>query len=183
MNRKPLTNTRLVVLMTGCEEAGLLGAMSFLDSHDTSGWLFLNFDNVGGDVPLHYLPREGFVQKWNADPALQALAADVAGRRPELGLRRAEREIGLTYDATPVLARGGRALTLVAAGEDGVIPNYHWPTDTSANVSPAALDRALEVGRDLLTAIDRGDADELRGDALGGAGAVVQRMRGAGGEA
>ena len=44
----PLASTRVVVLITGCEEAGTLGAQAFLDAHDTAGWLFLNFDNVGG---------------------------------------------------------------------------------------------------------------------------------------
>ena len=160
--RRPLADTRVVVLMTGCEESGMLGARAFLDSHDTSGWVFLNFDNIGGDVPLHFLPREGVGRLLEADPALQALAADIASSRPELGLRAAGRPIGLTYDATPVMARNGRALTFVAADEDGAIPNYHWPTDTSDNVSVEALDRALEVGRLMLAAIDDGEADRLR---------------------
>ncbi|MGH2957567.1 MAG: M28 family metallopeptidase [Solirubrobacterales bacterium] len=150
--------SRIVVLMTGCEEAGMLGAQAFLRSRDTSGWLFLNFDNVGGAAPLHYLPQEGIVQKWDADSALASIAAAIARDRPELGLRAAERPIGLTYDATPVMARGGRAITFVAA-DDGVIPNYHWPTDTTENVDPGALERGLEVGRLLVGAIDRGEAD------------------------
>jgi hypothetical protein len=51
-----LEGTRLVFLATGCEEAGLLGMHSFLRSHDTQGWLFLNLDNVGGPGTLRYLP-------------------------------------------------------------------------------------------------------------------------------
>ena len=39
------------VLLTGCEESGLLGAQAFLRARDTSGWLFLNFDNVGAGGP------------------------------------------------------------------------------------------------------------------------------------
>ena len=56
------------------------------------------------------------------------------------------------------MARGGRALTFVA-GDGGVIPNYHWPTDTADNVDPAALERALAVGRAIAAAIDAGEAD------------------------
>ncbi len=157
--RNPLSGTRLVFLMTGCEEAGLLGAQAFLASHDTGDWLFLNFDNVGGaDTTLHFVLREGVGRTWPADPGLIALAEDLGARRPELQLEAARRPIGLTYDTTAVLARGGRALTFVAA-RDGVIPDYHWPTDTSDNVSPAALGRALEVGREMLAAIDRGEID------------------------
>ena len=66
--------------------------------------------------------------------------------------------IGLTYDVTPVLARGGRGITLVA-GDDGVIPNYHWPTDTPENLDPDSLVRALEVARRMVAAVDRGEAD------------------------
>lgn len=155
--RRPLGSSRVVVLMTGCEEAGMLGARAFLESRDPSSWLFLNFDNVGA-ATLHYLREEGLLRKWDADSALAAIAARIASQRPELGLRPSSGPIGLTYDATPVLARGGRALTLVAA-DDGLIPNYHWPTDTTENVDPGALDRALEVGREMLGAIDRGEAD------------------------
>ena len=156
---EPPGSTRIVVLMTGCEEAGLLGMRAFLRSRDTGGWLFLNVDNVGGDVPLQFLPREGIGRTWDADPDLRAIAADVAERRPELGLREAAGPVGLTYDATPVLARGGRALTLVAADADGRIPDYHWTSDVTENVSATALDRAFEVGREMVAAIDRGEAD------------------------
>jgi hypothetical protein len=161
---EPLASTRVVVLMTGCEEAGMLGAQAFLRSRDTDGWLFVNFDNVGAGT-LRYLEREGLVRKWDADPALMAAAARVADEQPELALEPAGGPIGLTYDATPVMARGGRALTFVA-GDGGVIPNYHWPTDTAANVDPAALGRAIGVGRSMAAAIDRGDADQAGRDAV-----------------
>ncbi len=158
LGAEPLESTRVVLLATGCEEAGVLGAQAFLRSRPTDDWLFLNFDNIGGPATLRYLPEEGLARKWRADAALVAIAARLAAEWPELGLVPADGPIGLIYDATPVLARGGRALTLVAA-DDGVIPNYHWPTDTTTNLDPEAIERALAVGRELLAAIDRGEAD------------------------
>jgi hypothetical protein len=155
---KPLEHTRLVFLATGCEEAGMLGMQALLRSRDTSNWLFLNVDNVGGPATLRYLEREGVVNTWPADAALIEIAARLGRDRPDLGLEPAGGPIGLTYDATPVLARGGRALTLVAADE-GVIPNYHQPTDTPENLDLACVGRALDVSRALTTAIDRGEAD------------------------
>lgn len=154
----PLQHTRVVVLMTGCEESGLLGAQAFLRSRDTADWLFLNVDNVGGPATLRYTLREGLATKWDCDPGLITVAGAVAPRRPELGLAPSEGPIGLTYDVTPVLARGGRGITLVA-GDDGVIPNYHWPTDTPENLDPACVGAALEVAREMVAAIDRGEAD------------------------
>ena len=156
--REPLESTRVVFLATGCEESGLLGMQAFLRSHETAGWLFLNFDSVGGPATLRYIEREGMVQKWPADPRLISLAQRLRSRRPELELEPAGHPIGLTYDTTAVLARGGRALTFVA-GDGGVIPNYHWPSDTAANVDPGCIARALTAGREMVAAIDRGEAD------------------------
>ena len=154
----PLEHTRVVALMTGCEESGLLGAQSFLRSRYTEGWLFINFDNVGADATLRYTLKEGLVTKWDCDPGLVRLAGRLAAERPELGLAPTDGPIGLTYDVTPVLARGGRGITFVA-GDDGVIPNYHWPTDTTENVDRDALVRAAETGRAMLRELDAGAAD------------------------
>ncbi|MBM3667493.1 MAG: M28 family peptidase [Actinobacteria bacterium] len=154
----PLERTRVVALMTGCEESGLLGARHFLRNRDTKGWLFVNVDNVGGPATLRYTRREGLARKWDCDPGLVAIADRIATERPQLGFEPSEGPIGLTYDATPVLAGGGRAITLVA-GDDGVIPNYHWPTDTAENLDPACVARAHAVARELVVAVDRGEAD------------------------
>jgi hypothetical protein len=153
----PLERTRLVLLVTGAEEAGTFGIDAFVRSHRTDGWLFLNFDGVGARATLRYLPREGLLRTYAGDERLVAMAEEVATRRPELGLRPARRLVGLTYDATPVLARGGRALTISA--QDDAIPNYHQPSDDVGNVDDEVLERALEVGRELIAAADRGAAD------------------------
>jgi hypothetical protein len=155
---EPPANTRVVLLMTGCEEAGLLGAQAFLRSRDTGGWLFVNVDNVGGPATLRYTLREGLGVKWDCDAGLTGIAAEISRASPELGLESSEGPIGLTYDVTPVLARGGRGITLVA-GDDGVIPNYHWPSDTPENLDPGSLVRTLEVTRRMVAAIDAGEAD------------------------
>lgn len=154
---EPLQTTRVVLLMTGCEEAGTLGAQAFLREHDTDGWLFVNFDNVGGDGSVRFLRREGVLAKWDADPGLIAAAAAVAERHPELRMAPEDSPAGLTYDSSPVLAGGGRALTLSI--QDGSIPNLHWPTDTLANVDRDGVSRTLRAGRELIGEIEAGTAD------------------------
>jgi Peptidase family M28 len=154
----PLESTRVVLLMTGCEESGLLGSQAFLRAHDTTGWLFVNFDGVGGRATLRYLRQEGVgLTSWPADPAMMSTAERIAADRPELGLEAAEVSAGLTYDTSPVLARGGRALTLSV--QDRTIPHYHRPSDTYANIDPGSIRRALAVGREFLARIDAGEAD------------------------
>jgi len=153
----PLATTRVVICLTGCEEAGTLGARAFLDSRDTDGWLFLNVDNVGGGGTVRYLRREGVITRWGADPGLIAAAEAVARRRPELRMAAEDAPAGLTYDSSPVHARGGRALTLSV--QDGFIPNLHLPSDTVDNVDLDGVSRTLEAARGIVAAVDAGAAD------------------------
>jgi hypothetical protein len=153
-----LRNTRLVLLITGSEEANVIGSRAFLGAHDTSGWLFLNFDGVGAPATLHHLHREGGpLRSWKSDPGLRSVAERVSDSRPELALSGTDRSSGLPYDSTPILARGGRAITLTV--QNGSIPNYHSPTDTASRIDRGVLARALETGREMIAAIDRGEAD------------------------
>ena len=83
----PLRSTRVVLLVTGSEEADVIGSRAFLDAHDTSGWLFVNFDGVGAPATLHHLLREGgALRSWESDPGLRSVAERVAESHPELGL-------------------------------------------------------------------------------------------------
>ncbi len=157
--RTPLATTRVVFLATGCEESGTAGMRSFLDTYkgEWDDWLFLNIDGVGAPATLRYLPREGVGRMYGADPGLIAVLAETARDHPELGLRAAEDLAGLTYDATPVMARGGRAATISA--QDETIPNYHTVQDVPENLDEDVLARALEAVRLVATAIDGGGAD------------------------
>jgi hypothetical protein len=154
---EPLRTTRVIVLITGCEESGTLGARAFRDSHDTADWMFLNFDNVGGPGSVRFLRREGVIAKWRADPGLIAAAAAVADRRGDLRMAPEDSPAGLTYDSSPIHAAGGRALTISV--QDGFIPDLHWPTDVYENIDPDGVRRTLEAGAELLAAIDCGEAD------------------------
>ncbi|HSR26719.1 MAG TPA: M28 family peptidase, partial [Candidatus Eisenbacteria bacterium] len=160
LQAQPLEATRVVCLFTGCEEAGVLGAEAFVGAEDPAelrSWTFLNFDGVAAPATLRFLRREGVLRKWPADAHLTRIAQAISERRPELGLEGTRHNAGLTYDTTPVLARRGRAITFSTQGR--TIPNYHSPTDTVENADRGVLDRAIEVGREMLAAIDRGEAD------------------------
>lgn len=150
---EPLASSRLVVLVTGSEESGVFGIREFLESHDTEGWLFVNFDGVGADAPLRVLSKEGGpLSTLRADPELLEAAAAVGTENPELLADPLANGSGLPYDATPVLAAGGRAISVV--NQEGAIPNYHWPTDTADRISPEAFARAIEFGARLVRRLD-----------------------------
>jgi Peptidase family M28 len=151
----PLQHTRVDLLVTGCEESGLLGVQAYLRarSAEVQRTTFVNFDTVGGDVPLTYILREGTPLSRPATPRLVQLAQELARRRPDLGLVPANRTAGLPTDATAALARGCEAITFLAQGK--TIPHYHWPSDTVENIAPRTVERTLTVGRELLAELDR----------------------------
>lgn len=150
-----LTRTRVVVLVTGSEESGTLGMRDFLERHDTRDWRFINFDGVGAKAPLRVLAREGGpLAALAADPGLLDLAAEIGREQPELVAPPLDHGSGLPYDSTPVLAAGGRAISVVNQG-DGAIPDYHWPSDRMERISPEHFGRAVRFGRALLDRIDR----------------------------
>jgi len=151
----PLEHTQVDVLISGCEESGMLGAQAHLRRHADSvdGTTFVNFDTVGGDVPLTYILREGSVTTRPASPRLIGLLEEIAVQRPEIGLVPARTTAGLPTDITPALARGHEAITLLAQAE--TIPHWHWPSDTVENIAPGTVRRALDTGRELLRRLDR----------------------------
>lgn len=151
---RPLERTRVIVLFTGSEESGVLGMRDFLTRNDTTGWRFLNFDGVGADAPLRVLSREGGpLGGLAADPELLEMAASIGREEPALAAAPLEHGSGLPYDSTAVLARGGRAISIVNQGE-GAIPDYHWPSDHIDRVSREAFERAVKFGLALVRRID-----------------------------
>jgi len=156
----PLAHTQIDLLITGCEESGILGAQAYVRGLDQNlglpAPLFLNFDTVAGaGLPLTFIEAEGTVRRLTASARLVALLEQIASERPELGLRGAANTPGLPTDATVAMAHGYEAVTLLAQSEQVGIPGYHWPTDTFDRTDADAFDRAVRVGSEMLRRIDR----------------------------
>lgn len=137
--REPRKGVDLLCLFTGAEEVGTRGMIRYMKRYGASlprPTAFVNIDNVGAGR-FHYLPREGMLRPVRYDTELARLAlADEgtlggpvpAGRPPLLP----------TDGMIPALA-GFPAITFIGYGRDGLIPNYHWPTDVLANVDRELL--------------------------------------------
>ncbi len=52
---------------------------------------------------------------------------------------------GLSTDATPALARGFKAMSIMAFDINGRLPNWHWHTDTTDNVQPENIDNVVRL--------------------------------------
>lgn len=156
----PLAHTELWCVITGAEEVGApVGADRFIRRHGPRlgrTAAFLVIDNVGaGD--LRCLAGEGSVRFHRAHPRLLDLARRTGEARPDWRVGESRVAPGAYTDAHPLLARRLPALAIWAE-KNGVLPNYHWPTDVLANVDPAALGRAQAFADQLIRELDRTDA-------------------------
>ncbi|HUS17114.1 MAG TPA: M28 family peptidase, partial [Chloroflexia bacterium] len=134
------------IVFTGCEESGLGGMHQFLARHggelNSAETLFLNVDTVGAGM-LTLINQEGPLWPLLADAELLEQATRVALQRRLHFQTQAYHT--LPTDAQVPMARGYRALTLMAMDDHGRLPNWHWPTDTWDRVDPETMESALQL--------------------------------------
>lgn len=138
---RPPGDRPLWVVLTGAEEVGERGAKAFFRRHggslDRSRTAVVNLDNLGGRH-LRFLTGEGMLQYVPYDDNLLSAARVLA-------LHRAPQRVGpwpnliLPTDGLIAARRGFRAITFVALGPGGAIPDYHWPSDRPERVDREAL--------------------------------------------
>lgn len=133
-------DTEVLVVATGCEEAGLSGMQAFLGKHHEElarAWI-INIDNVGaGD--LKYTTREGMLLSHRTGKELTQTAAKVASL-PGIVVS-GEPFRTMSSDTEPALLRGLEAMTVIAT-RGGVPVNWHWKTDTLESIDADTVDMA-----------------------------------------
>lgn len=141
-------------LATGCEEAGTVGMIRFLDD----GLLpirrgdIINLDNLGtGQMKI--VTGEGMTKVWPCTPELVELGVRMA-REQALPVEPSAYRI-MPTDAQAALVRGYRAVSIMAMDENGLLPNWHWITDTVEHVQPANLTIATRLVLAMIREIDR----------------------------
>jgi acetylornithine deacetylase/succinyl-diaminopimelate desuccinylase-like protein len=142
-----IAGTEIWLLLTGAEEVGAQGARAFLRQtalpRDT---LILNIDNVGAGE-LYYATGEGMLEVISFRGQLVEAAFLLEGAKP------------ITYtlayfDTLPFARAGYPCLTLIRL-ENGLPPNWHWPTDTSDTIDYQAMRDTLGYARTLAQAVTR----------------------------
>lgn len=138
---------------TGAEEVGTAGMMAFLRSHgeEVRDAFIVNLDNLGAGH-LYYIDCEGMLLGHPSDPALLWLADKVVEKKG-LPLERRGYRL-LSTDGTPALARGYRAMSVMAFDDEGMLPNWHWETDTADNVDMSNIENARAFLWNLAKRID-----------------------------
>lgn len=119
-------------VFTGCEEVGLRGMHRFLaDATLERDTIFINLDNVGGGR-LRYFLGEGMLAYQKYDAELIDLAAAISQRHG--GRVKPLKNWLLPTDGLLPAKAGFKAISFLAIGDDQMIPNYHWHSDTIDNV-------------------------------------------------
>jgi putative aminopeptidase FrvX len=142
----PLQSTRVWFVGGGGEEAGLLGAVRFLERERLpreSTW-FINVDMVSAGT-LRTSAEEGMLFRYRCDPDLQRIAAEELAVPSEV-LR------AMSTDACVPLSKGYRATTI--SSTEGY---WHQPSDTIDNVDPGVVARAATLIRRMIERLDGGD--------------------------
>lgn len=131
----------LMFVATGAEEVGTAGMIEFLRTNGERlrDALIVNLDNLGAGH-LCYIDCEGMLFGHDSSPELLWLAGKVAEKK-RLPVWRTSYRL-LSTDATPALARGYRAMSVMAFDDQGRLPNWHWRTDTAENVDMENIELA-----------------------------------------
>jgi hypothetical protein len=166
LKAQPLAHTAVWAVLSGCEEVGCYGAAAFARGHigelGRPAWITL--DTVGGSgAGPAYLTRETFLLTAKSDPELLELAERVATRHPEFDAY-AHSFKGAYTEGAIGAKHGFRILTLVDHRRDGVLPEWHRPTDVIENVDPGTVERTELFVWELLQELDR---EAARSDEVG----------------
>jgi hypothetical protein len=151
---QPLDGTQVWLAFTGAEETDHAGLYALLRQHSAvlRQAAFIGLEGLGSGE-LVYLTRQGVCAHYSPDTELQALAADIAARRPELGVRVAQ--MTMEDEVGTLRRRGYRAICL--AGRDpatGTLPHWHRADDTAETVSGEFMERAVDLVVALLKDLD-----------------------------
>jgi hypothetical protein len=141
---RDLVEKEVWFVATGAEEVGTYGMQAFLAQYgdDVRDALIINLDNVGAGQ-LSWVTSEGMARRYHANARLIGLAKRVSRDREILVKPRAYK--GLSTDATAALARGFKAMTLMAFDTAGLPVNWHWKSDTSDQIEPEVVERATDL--------------------------------------
>ncbi len=140
---RELTEKEVWFVATGAEEVGTLGMQALLRDYgdDLKDALIINIDGCGSGQ-LSWASTEGMARRYRADRRLVGLARRVS-RETEILVKPREYK-GLSTDATPALARGYHAFSIMAFDPNGLPVNWHWKTDTADTLDPALIETTAE---------------------------------------
>ena len=143
---RPVKGLRVLLVSAGSEESLQEGILAFSRRHfrelpKDRTW-FLNLDTVGSPI-LYLVEGEGVLKMRRYDHDFKELVA-AAAVDAGVTMKRGVRARASTDTVVPVKAGYPSAL-LVSLTKSKALANYHWPTDTAANVDYETVADAARV--------------------------------------
>lgn len=140
---RELSEKEVWFVATGAEEVGTLGMQALLRDYgeELKDAYIINIDGCGAGQ-LYWASTEGMARQYRADRRLVGLARRVS-RETEILIKPREYK-GLSTDATPALARGFHAFSVMAFDANGLPVNWHWKTDTVDNLNPELIQKTAD---------------------------------------
>jgi hypothetical protein len=153
--RSPLQRTRVIAVVTGCEEVQHYGMADWYRHHraELRDPRALVFEMLGCAGPS-WITREGIIVPFRPDPGLLATAERLAAANPDWGAYPCRVSGGNTEMADAVRAKVP-ALALMGKTREGVAPYWHQPADTFDKMDPDVMARTWEFTLALAREIDR----------------------------
>ncbi|MFT5302696.1 MAG: hypothetical protein ACI87E_001387 [Mariniblastus sp.] len=155
--------TELVVLFTGCEESGSIGASSWAQRHSQElaqvPTVFLNLDTLGCRQ-LHYLKHEcalnGAILEY-PQPLLELCQTVAHEMRLEFTL---PHRIPTQTDGLAFLVRGIPGITLTSSESGIFVPDYHLMSDRFEKLNFVSIQRATDFAWALMIELEQRDEEQ-----------------------
>ncbi|MFZ5608980.1 MAG: M28 family metallopeptidase [Pseudomonadota bacterium] len=134
------------LVLTGAEEAGMIGAQRWLDRHrhelSPETCFLINIDTVGaGDLKL--VARTGTLSTLTYANPLMTMAQALADKEVRFhGVTLATHRVA-DFDSVWFARAGLPALTLAAYDGDGLMPHIHRPEDRLEAITPQTIDQSI----------------------------------------
>lgn len=155
--KKDLAQTELRVLLTGCEEVGMVGMSAFLKKHkkelDKKRTYFINFDSIGKGT-LAYITKEGMIYPLRADKELLEIAKELSSEE-EFKEIKGLPYTALTLDTLVPRSRGYKVISMMALNEFLVPAPWHWFDDTIEQVDIKKLELCARFSEKMIDTLDR----------------------------
>ncbi|MBN2601607.1 MAG: M28 family peptidase, partial [Candidatus Marinimicrobia bacterium] len=144
------------IVFTACEEAGIQGAKAFYHRHwpdlAADKTAVINLDNIGFGN-LHYVTGEGMLLFYNFDESIVRCCDELTKKTKYTDIKPLEYRRAY-FDTLVFTQHGYPCTTLIALDDEGIIPNWHWYTDTINNINEKVIDHAVDFTIDLVRLID-----------------------------
>ncbi len=137
---------------TGSKEVGAVGMENFIRTYTPhiakDNTYFINFDNLGKGTP-HYFLGEGILNFYKFSKELIAAAETASQLKEFRTITPAKYKLAYT-DAIIPASKGYQTILLLALDERGLIPDWHWQTDTIENVDMSVLQLTVDFSLEMI---------------------------------